>query len=79
MLYPKRINSLTRLLGVVAVNFLLSRNKEDTVNDCLLSNDGMDLRIVLSYANVFHSHKFKENVARYDTRLNIKTVGTLAG
>ena len=50
-----------------------NRKKGDKGNDCLLSVDGADVRIAMSYCKEFHSHNFKKSALRYEVRLNIKT------
>ena len=50
-----------------------NRKKGDTRNDCLLSNDGVDLRLAKKWTKKFHSFKFKKCGLRYEVGLNIKT------
>lgn len=50
-----------------------NRKRGDTGNDCLLSDDGLDLRIALGYAKDFWSYKFKKSGLRYEVALCIKT------
>ena len=50
-----------------------NRLVDDTGNDCLLSCDGVDYRIAISYLKEFHSFKFKKSALRYEVALCIKT------
>ena len=50
-----------------------NRKIKDTLNDCLLSVDGTDFRLAMSYVKEFYSHKFKDMGLRYEVGLNIKT------
>ena len=50
-----------------------NRKIGDTLNDCLLSVDGTDFQIAMSYRKEFYSFKFKKSGLRYEVGLNIKT------
>ena len=50
-----------------------NRFVDDTGNDCLLSNDGVDFLMAMSYLKEFYSYKFKKCALRYELALCIKT------
>ena len=50
-----------------------NRKIRDTLNDCLLSIDGTDFQIAMSYCKSFWSYKFKKSGLRYEVGLNIRT------
>lgn len=50
-----------------------NRKRGDTGNDCLLSTDGTDYPLAMSYMKEFYSHKFKKCGLRYEIGLNILT------
>ena len=50
-----------------------NRKRGDTGNDCLVSDDGTDLPLAVSYLKELHSYKFKHAALRYEVALCIKT------
>ena len=45
----------------------------DIGNDCLLSVDGTDFRLVIGWSKPFYDYKFKRSGYRYEVGLCIKT------
>ena len=50
-----------------------NRKIGDTFNNCLMSIDGTDFQIAMSYCPQYHSFKFKKSGLRYEVGLNIHT------
>jgi len=64
-----------RALAELDLLIILFENRKmlDVGNDCLLSDDGVDLLLAKKYHKEYYSHKFKKSALRYEIGLCIKT------